>query len=1077
MRGQLQALAHRQGPALRRLLAFALALVASLANAQPPAFDTRVLDRFDDIAAWKSVASDGVTASIARVVDGKRAAMRLDFDLGGTAGYAIARRSLPLDLPENYAITFWLRGDVPVNDLQIKFVDASGDNVWWYRQPNFTFPTEWQPITIRKRQIEFAWGPTKDRTLRHIATIEIAVAAGNGGGRGSIYVSDLALQDRPSESTPWPEPKVRASSSQPGAGPARVLDGNPKTAWRSKSGPRREQWLSIDFGRPREFGGLILNWAKNGYASRYDVQFSDDGRKWRTVRRVTEGGPGPAALLLTESETRYLRLLLYEGPRREYALNELAIENVAFGASPNAFFTALARDAPRGYFPRGFSGEQGAWTLVGVDGGHDTGLLSEDGALEIGKSGFTLEPFIVERGKVTTWADVTSHPFLVDDDLPMPGVEWTASRWSLRITIFATGTPDDVHLVARYDLTNLTDQPLPLTLALAARPFQVNPPAQFLNAIGGASPIHDLAWDGGALTVNDARNVYPLAAPSRVALRPFDAGPLVPSLATPEQRSRKDVHDDFGYASGALFYPGTLPARETATYGVVVPLTDHGGAPVLGDRTPLQWLTREQLRTAATWRGKLDRVTIRVPQEAQPLADALHTALAHILVSRDGAILRPGTRAYARSWIRDGTMIAESLLRLGHASTAADYLRWYAPHQFANGKIPCCIDARGADPVPENDSPGEFIFLVAEVYRYTHDRALLEAMWPHVEKAAAYMGTLRHSERSPKVQGAARPGTYGMLPASISHEGYSAKPMHSYWDDFWALKGYASAVAIAQVLGRADDARELRAAHDEFAADLSASLRETAASHRIDYLPGSVELGDFDPTSSTIALAPMGDERVLPPALVKPTFERYWREFVARRDRTVQWKDYTPYELRNVGAFVRLGWRDRAHELLDFFMAGRRPPAWNQWPEVVGRDPREVRFIGDLPHAWVASDFIRSVLDLFAYERGDGALVLAAGVPAPWLDRAGIAIRGLRTPYGTLSYSLVRISDRIAELTLTASGTVPPGGFVLAGPWSRPLNATIDGKPVAVRGDEVRIGELQARVVLELPKGSPGEVK
>ncbi len=100
-----------------------------------------------------------------------------------------------------------------------------------------------------------------------------------------------------------------------------------------------------------------------------------------------------------------------------------------------------------GSYPRGFSGEQGAWTLVGVDGGSDTGLLSEDGALEIGKSGFTIEPFVVERGKAITWADVDTRPFLVDDDLPMPGVEWSASRWSLRITAFATGPPDDVRLV------------------------------------------------------------------------------------------------------------------------------------------------------------------------------------------------------------------------------------------------------------------------------------------------------------------------------------------------------------------------------------------------------------------------------------------------------------------------------------------------------------------------------------------------------------------------------------------------------------------------------------------------------
>ena len=150
-------------------------------------------------------------------------------------------------------------------------------------------------------------------------------------------------------------------------------------------------------------------------------------------------------------------------------------------------------------------------------------------------------------------------------------------------------------------------------------------------------------------------------------------------------------------------------------------------------------------------------------------------------------------------------------------------------------------------------------------------------------------------------------------------------------------------------------------------------------------------------------------------------------------------------------------------------MAGRDPVAWNQWPEVVWRDRKSARFIGDLPHAWVASDYIRSVLDLFAYERSDESIVLARGIPAPWLDRAGIAIRGLRTPYGTLSYSLVRISNRVAELTLTASGRVPPGGFVLAGPWKRPLNATINGKPVSLHGDEMRIDELQARVVLELP--------
>ena len=97
----------------------AILLIAAFhsASAQP---SVHSLDRFDDVAAWKAGASDGVTASVHHVVDAKRPALRLDFDLGGTAGYALARRALPIDLPDNYAITFWLRADAQVNDLQIK---------------------------------------------------------------------------------------------------------------------------------------------------------------------------------------------------------------------------------------------------------------------------------------------------------------------------------------------------------------------------------------------------------------------------------------------------------------------------------------------------------------------------------------------------------------------------------------------------------------------------------------------------------------------------------------------------------------------------------------------------------------------------------------------------------------------------------------------------------------------------------------------------------------------------------------------------------------------------------------------
>jgi len=284
------------------------------------------------------------------------------------------------------------------------------------------------------------------------------------------------------------------------------------------------------------------------------------------------------------------------------------------------------------------------------------------------------------------------------------------------------------------------------------------------------------------------------------------------------------------------------------------------------------------------------------------------------------------------------------------------------------------------------------------------------------------------------------------------------------------LRGYKDAVEIAQWLGRDADAVHLAAARDQFREDLYASLEAATHRHGIDYLPGSAELGDFDATSSTIALAPGGEQAQLPQALLQSTFEGYWREFVARRDGTREWRDYTPYELRTIGSFVRLGWRERAHEALAFFFADQQPRAWNQWAEVVSRTPRTPFFLGDLPHAWVESDYVRSALDLFAYTRDDDqSLVIAAGLPTAWLEGEGVAVQGLRTPYGELGYTIRRERDRLV-LALSPGLRPPPGGIVLRWPYpQKPGPTSIDGKQAQWQGDELRIPATPSRVTVKLP--------
>ena len=308
-----------------------------------------------------------------------------------------------------------------------------------------------------------------------------------------------------------------------------------------------------------------------------------------------------------------------------------------------------------------------------------------------------------------------------------------------------------------------------------------------------------------------------------------------------------------------------------------------------------------------------------------------------------------------------------------------------------------------------------------------------------------------------------------MMPVSISHEGYSAKPVHSYWDNFWALRGYKDAVEVAQWLGKTAEAKRFAASRDEFREDLDASLRAAAAHHKIDFLPGSAELGDFDATSTTIALAPGGEQGRLPKTLLENTFQRYWREFEQRRDGKRDWEAYTPYEWRNVAAFVRLGWRERAWSAVDFFFADREPTAWNQWAEVVARERRKPFFVGDLPHAWVASDFVRSALDMFAYVREvDDSIVLAAGIPADWLDGQGVAIRDLRTPYGKLGYSLRR-EGAVLKLDVAAGIKPPAGGLVLPWPYQgAPGVTTIDSRLAQWKDGELRIPAVPARIEIHV---------
>ena len=1027
-----------------------------------------LVDGFESLDGWSARPSDGVELAIHPDSGLVGRAMRLDVRFVKGGGYAVVHKDLALDLPDHYRFRFRIRGNCPPNNLEFKLIDSTGANVWWSNRRNVRFSASWDSVTLRQRHISFAWGPAGGGEIRHVAAIEFAVTAG-GGGAGSVWLDQLELESLPPPDSVARAPLARASSSRSGHAPGGAVDGNAATDWVAAPGDRAP-WLALDLGGEREFGGLVVDWGPGRAATDYDVEFSSDGARWRTVREARGGNGGRDPLFLPESETRHVRLRVLKaaGPGG-VAVREVIVEPLAWSASLETFYRSIAGDAPRGSYPRAILGEQSYWTIVGVDGDERESLVNEDGMIESGQGGFSVEPFLFTGGRLVTWANAEIAQSLDGGGRPIPTVRWRAGAMELSVTSIATGAPGASSVFARYRVANRGDRATRATLFLALRPFQVNPPAQFLGSPGGTAPIRELEQAGRVVRVNGDRGVASLTAPSGFGAATFDQGDVVESLRAGRLPPGRRVRDPFEHASGALAYRLELAPGEEREVDLQVPLYGVPGPPRPAAEADVRREVAERLAVCRRgWRERLGRVTIMLPDSAADVVRTLEAQLAYILINRDGAAIQPGSRAYDRSWIRDGALTSSALLRLGHPETVREYIEWFAPYQYADGKVPCCVDERGSDPVPEHDSSGEFIYLVAEYYRYTGDRALVERMWPHVARAAAYLDSLRRLRRTAEYRAPGRAVFFGLLPPSISHEGYSAKPMHSYWDDFFALRGFKDAAYLAGVLGQGRERARLAAIRDQFQGELVASIRAAMRVHGIDYIPGAADLGDFDATSTTIAITPVEADRALPRAALVRTFEKYWEFFRARRDGEAGWEALTPYELRNLGAFVHLGWRDRAQELLRFFMACRRPAGWAEWAEVVWRDARAAKFIGDMPHTWVGSDFVRAVLDMLAYAREDEqTLVLGAGVPLAWVSRApGVVVRDLPTPYGLLSYTM-RLHGAALEVSLAGGLRVPRGGIVLRPPPAGFRRATIDGTAVPLMAaGEVVVRRVPATVVL-----------
>lgn len=868
-------------------------------------------------------------------------------------------------------------------------------------------------------------------------------------------------------------PEAAVSSAAGNAGADGAIDGDRATAWRS--GMDGEQSLTLKLPDTMSLGGVELGWGDD-YASAYDIECSNDGREWAAVFSEKAGNGGNDYNYFQAREVRWVRIVCRKSNAgRGYALAHLELKGGDEQATPIRFYQAKARGAKAGWYPMWLTRQQEFWTITGLpDDEHET-ALGETGTIEPQKGAFSVQPFVIANGQLVTYADVKLEPSLEDGVLPMPSVRWTADTWDLAIAPVTAGMPGRSYTAVRYRFSNRGTEPFTGRLALAVRPVTLNPLWQY----GGMSAINEaecvLQDRPAQLKVGGVTRALFLTPPAAMGAAALGEGDIVDFLAKGEVPASPKAADAEGKVSVGVLYDLQVPAGASTDIIVAYPLFGESkiAADLMAGPGPAYEKRRAEQRAA--WQKALESPAISIPEPR--LIQFMKSNVGYVLLNRDPPWFKPGSRNYNHGWMRDGALTGVAMLRMGKPELAERFIRSFSEFIPDDGRVPYMIFEDGrpmgrpADPNTgegqEYDSQGEYIFIVRQYYDFTRDLALLREVYPSVVRALRYTQEIRRKrmtdeyENNPEKQ-----AYYGILPESNSHEGYYPAK-HSYWDDFWALKGFKDGVYLAGVLGEKADAEWMSAEEQGFRKCLYDSMLKVIARSGLNNLPGCVELGDTDPTSTSVAIMACDEGDSLPKPFGLNTFDVYWQNFTPRLKPGGE-QTFTPYESRNADVFVRIGQRGRALTVLRYFTSqSSRPPAWNHLAEVVHAKPRAPSYIGDMPHTWCGSDYINAVRSLFAFERGD-VLVLAAGTDPQWLTQGGVTVRDLPTQFGSVSYAFTEDGP---GLSFKAEGTAaPPKGFEVPLPDEfKSLSVEIDGQPAAATDGVLRFAKLPVAVRLFMP--------
>jgi hypothetical protein len=385
-----------------------------------------------------------------------------------------------------------------------------------------------------------------------------------------------------------------------------------------------------------------------------------------------------------------------------------------------------------------------------------------------------------------------------------------------------------------------------------------------------------------------------------------------------------------------------------------------------------------------------------------------------------------GPTVYRGLWIVDGSFLLEAMTYLGQEKDVRNGIEYMLEFQRKNGSFEL-IEKHWKE-------TGIVLWAVTRHAKLTGDKQWLESKWENVEKAVAYIDTMR----SQTMKDPSAPN-YGLIPKGFSDGGLS-KNVCEYTNIYWTLNGLKAAAEAAAWLDKRKEAQLWKAKYDTMSAtmkkDATRDLRtDSCGNHAIPIFmvdscqiqraqwafchavfPGKLFNNDDPLLTGTMNMLQCHEKEGL-------VYETGWL------DKGI-WNYFGSFYAH---AWLWMGDGQKAAKTM-YAMANHASPTLVWREEQRLKKDHNAAVVGDMPHNWASAEFIRMIRHFILLERGS-EMHLFEALPPTW-TKPGMEtkLKGVYTEFGIVDVNLIVTKDgKTADIrvSLNSTGHQKPSAVVI----------------------------------------------